>query len=100
MALGCDTGGSIRTPSSMCGIVGLKATFGLVPRTGIFPMEMSLDHVGPMARNVEDVAAMLTAIAGYDGLDPQQGQVQIGNYLESLDLGAHGLRVGAVSYTH
>ena len=96
MALGCDTGGSIRTPSSMCGIVGLKATFGLVPRTGIFPMEMSLDHVGPMARNVEDVAAMLTAIAGYDGLDPQQGQVQIGNYLESLDLGAHGLRVGVL----
>lgn len=59
MAVGADQGGSIRNPSARCGIVGLKPTLGLVPYTGIFPMEFALDHVGPMARTVYDVALLL-----------------------------------------
>lgn len=59
MALGTDQGGSIRNPSGRCGIVGLKPTFGLVPYTGIIPMEFSLDHVGPMAKNVHDLSLLL-----------------------------------------
>lgn len=59
MAVGADQGGSIRNPSGRCGIVGLKPTLGLVPYTGIFPMEFTLDHVGPMARTVQDVALLL-----------------------------------------
>ena len=61
MALGGDQGGSIRVPAAMCGIVGLKPTFGLVPYTGICPAEYSIDHTGPMARNVHDVALLLEA---------------------------------------
>lgn len=59
MALGTDQGGSIRNPCGRCGIVGLKPTFGLVPYTGIIPMEFSLDHVGPMAKNVHDLSLLL-----------------------------------------
>ena len=62
MALGADQGGSIRIPSAACGIVGLKPTYGLVPYTGIFPMEFTLDHTGPMARTVYDTALMLEVI--------------------------------------
>ena len=61
MALGGDQGGSIRIPAAMCGIVGLKPTFGLVPYTGICSIEYSIDHTGPMARNVHDVALLLEA---------------------------------------
>lgn len=66
MALGSDQGGSIRMPSSCCGLVGLKPTFGLVPFTGCMSMVTCLDHVGPMARNVTDCALMLEIIAGFD----------------------------------
>ena len=69
-SLGSDTGGSIRFPSQCCGLVGLKPTWGLVSRHGVFPLAPSLDHVGPMARRVEDVAAVLSVIAGRDDLDP------------------------------
>jgi len=73
MAVGADQGGSIRNPSARCGIVGLKPTLGLVPYTGIFPMEFTLDHVGPMARTVYDVALLLEVMAGSDdGLDCRQ----------------------------
>ncbi|XP_061179044.1 amidase-like [Saccostrea echinata] len=73
VAIGGDQGGSIRIPSSWCGIVGLKPTFGLVPYTGIIPMEITIDHAGPMARTVKDCAILLEAIAGYDnGNDPRQ----------------------------
>ncbi|KAF2771958.1 amidase signature enzyme [Teratosphaeria nubilosa] len=72
MAVGCDQGGSIRIPSSMCGIVGLKPTWGLVPYTGIISLEATIDHAGPMARNVPDAAKFLDAIAGPDGLDDRQ----------------------------
>lgn len=73
IALGTDQGGSIRNPCGRCGIVGLKPTFGLVPYTGIIPMEFSLDHVGPMAKNVHDLSLLLEVIAGPDdGLDYRQ----------------------------
>ncbi|RWP99094.1 amidase [Mesorhizobium sp.] len=72
IAIGGDQGGSVRIPASWCGLVGLKPTWGLVPYTGAFPIEPSLDHLGPMARTVEDVALMLEVIAGRDGLDPRQ----------------------------
>src|SRR5690606_30058414 len=69
-ALGTDTGGSIRGPASFCGIAGLKPTFGLVSRHGVLPNSYSFDHVGPMARTVEDCAILLEALAGYDPRDP------------------------------
>ena len=96
MALGCDQGGSIRIPASWCGIYGLKPTHGLVPYTGIFPIEITLDHCGPMARTVEDLALLLAAIAGPDGLDPRQGGIRGGDYLKDLRAGARGLRIAVV----
>src|SRR6266496_2878280 len=72
LAIGGDQGGSVRIPSSWCGIYGLKPTYGLVPYTGVFPIELTLDHTGPMARTAADVALLLEAIAGSDGLDPRQ----------------------------
>jgi amidase len=72
IAIGGDQGGSVRIPASWCGLVGLKPTWGLVPYTGAFPIEPSLDHLGPMARTVDDVALALDVIAGRDGLDPRQ----------------------------
>jgi amidase len=72
LALGGDQGGSIRIPSCWCGTVGHKPTYGLVPYTGAFPLEYTLDHLGPIARTVTDAAAFLEAIAGRDGLDPRQ----------------------------
>lgn len=74
MAIGCDQGGSIRIPSSMNGIVGLKPTWGLVPYTGIISFECTIDHAGPMARNVRDAALLLEVIAGPDGIDDRQPQ--------------------------
>ena len=68
-AIGSDTGGSIREPAAFCGIVGLKPTYGRVSTRGVFPLSWSLDHVGPLCRNVKDAALMLEAIAGYDVLD-------------------------------
>ncbi|TCJ18904.1 amidase [Rubrobacter taiwanensis] len=96
MAIGGDQGGSIRIPSSWCGAYGLKPTRGLVPYTGIFPIELTLDHTGPIAATVEDVALLLAAIAGEDGLDPRQRDVQVGDYTGALEGGAEGLRVGVV----
>ncbi|MFF3013439.1 amidase [Streptomyces sp. NPDC057939] len=69
-ALGTDTGGSIRVPAALNGVVGLKPTYGLVPRHGVTPLSWSLDHVGPLTRTVEDAALVLTALAGYDPCDP------------------------------
>ena len=70
LALGTDTGGSVRNPASACGIVGLKPTYGLVSRRGVFPLSFTLDHVGPMTRTVADNALLLDAIAGHDPADP------------------------------
>ena len=97
LAIGGDQGGSIRIPASWCGIVGLKPTHGLVPYTGVFPIELTLDHTGPMARTVKEVALLLEAIAGPDGLDPRQYDVQVANsYTAALTGEAKGLRVGIV----
>jgi aspartyl-tRNA(Asn)/glutamyl-tRNA(Gln) amidotransferase subunit A len=93
-ALGSDTGGSIRVPSSHCSIVGLKPTYGRVSRFGVIPLSWSLDHAGPMARNVEDCAVMLQAIAGYDPKDPAAANVAVTDLCAGLKDGIKGLRVG------
>jgi aspartyl-tRNA(Asn)/glutamyl-tRNA(Gln) amidotransferase subunit A len=100
MALGTDTGGSVRNPASCCGIVGLKPTYGLVSRRGVFPLSFTLDHIGPMTRTVEDNALMLEAIAGHDPLDPGSAAVPAGHYRAALDRGAKGLRIGFVRHFH
>jgi amidase len=98
MAVGCDEGGSIRVPAAFCGIVGLKPTWGLVPFTGIFPLEMTIDHVGPKSRTVHDCALMLEAMAGPDGLDPRQNAaLQCQPYSALLKDGVEGLRIGILN---
>jgi len=96
MAIGGDQGGSIRIPSCWCGTYGLKPTYGLVPYTGVFPIELTLDHVGPIAASVSDVALLLSAIAGEDGLDPRQ-EVRVGDYQNALERGVEGVRIGVVA---
>lgn len=97
MAIGGDQGGSIRIPSCWCGTYGLKATYGLVPYTGVFPIELTLDHTGPIAGTVADVALLLEAIAGRDGLDPRQAEApQPQAYSQALDGDIAGLRIGIV----
>ena len=83
MALGSDTGGSVRNPASACGIVGLKPTYGLVSRRGVFPLSFTLDHVGPLTRTVADNALMLEVIAGHDPLDPGSAAAPAGHYRRS-----------------
>ncbi|KMO42605.1 hypothetical protein VQ02_02745 [Methylobacterium variabile] len=90
LALGTDTGGSIRVPAAWCGITGLKPTRGLVPRTGVAPLSWTLDHVGPMARSAEDLARVMPWIAGPDGADPHAA----GRYDAARGRGLAGLRVG------
>jgi amidase len=71
--IGADQGGSIRIPSSLCGVYGLKPSYGLIPYTGCIPIDVSVDYLGPIARSVENVALLLEAVAGFDdGLDPRQ----------------------------
>ncbi len=94
LAIGGDQGGSIRVPAALCGIYGLKPTFGLVPYTGAFPLDMSVDHLGPMGRSVRDVATLLEVIAGPDGSDPRQAGVEVRPYVAGLDEPVSGLRVG------
>ncbi|MBL7255380.1 amidase [Paractinoplanes lichenicola] len=94
MTLGADQAGSIRMPASWSGVVGLKPTYGLVPYTGIAPLDGFFDHVGPMTRTVADNARFLTVLAGPDGIDPRQSGVRAGDYLGALDHGVRGLRVG------
>ncbi|QNU64587.1 amidase [Vreelandella titanicae] len=94
MALGGDQGGSIRLPASWSGCYGIKGTHGLVPYTGIFPIELTLDHVGPMARTAEDCARMLEVLVGSDGLDPRQYDVRTAKYTETLSEDLTGIRIG------
>ena len=97
MAIGGDQGGSIRMPSCWCGIYGIKPTYGLVPYIGIAPIELTIDHAGPMARTVADVASLLEVIAGPDGLDPrQQAGLQGEAYTLGLSGKIDGLRLGIV----
>ena len=96
MALGGDQGGSIRMPASFCGIYGMKATHGLVPYTGVMPIEITIDHVGPMTRNVVDNALLLEVLAGPDGFDPRQYDVKVQPYTQMLQGGVAGMRIGVV----
>ncbi len=98
LATGGDQGGSIRMPASYSGIVGHKPTHGLVPYTGAFPIEQTIDHVGPMTSTVADAALMLSVIAGPDGHDPRQPRDLVPqDYLAAIGRGAQGLRVGVVT---
>ena len=100
MALGTDTGGSVRNPASACGIVGLKPTYGLVSRRGVFPLSFTLDHVGPLTRTVADAALMLDALAGHDPADPGSAATPARNFGRLLDRGVRGLRIGFVRHFH
>ena len=93
-ALGSDTGGSIRTPSTHCGVVGIKPTYGRVSRHGVVPLSWSLDHAGPMARSVEDCAILLQGIAGYDRKDPASADVAVPDFRSQMNEGIRGLRIG------
>lgn len=101
LALGTDTGGSIRNPAAMCGVVGLKPTYGLVSRRGVFPLSFTLDHVGPMTRSVTDAALALDAIAGHDPGDPGSARAPDGgSFTRALEQGVRGLRIGFVRHFH
>jgi aspartyl-tRNA(Asn)/glutamyl-tRNA(Gln) amidotransferase subunit A len=93
-ALGSDTGGSIRIPAALCGCVGLKPTFGRASLFGAVPLSWSLDHPGPLARTVRDVALAMTTIAGYDPRDPVSADRPVEDLLAGIDRGARTLRVG------
>ena len=93
-ALGSDTGGSIRIPSSLCGLTGIKPTYGRVSRAGALPLAWSLDHVGPMCRSAADCALMLGAMAGYDPRDPSSSVLPVPDYVAALTGEVKGLRVG------
>lgn len=96
-SVGSDSAGSIRTPAAMCGICGLKPTFGRVSRAGALPMSYSLDHCGPMARTSRDVALLLTAMAGFDPTDPASVDEPVPDFLAGLTHGIDGLRIGWVT---
>ncbi len=93
-AMGSDTGGSIRTPSSHCAIVGIKPTYGRCSRSGVIPLSWSLDHTGPMARTVEDCAIMLQVLAGYDPMDEASANVPVPIFHTGMKDGIKGLRIG------
>lgn len=98
--IGTDTGGSIRGPAALCGIAGLKPTYGLVSRAGVAPAAFSLDHIGPMAWTAEDCAIMLQAIAGHDARDPASANRPIPDYTTALGRDIKGLRVGVIHHFH
>ena len=96
LTLGSDTNGSIRVPSSLCGVFGLKPTYGRLPRTGSYPFVASLDHLGPFARNVADLAAAYDAMQGPDADDPAQAQRAAEPTVTTLQHGVQGLRIGVL----
>ena len=96
MAMGSDTGGSIRGPAALCGIVGLKPTYGRVSRRGVFPLAYSLDHCGPLTWSVEDAALTLQVIAGYDPRDPASAEVPVPDFKAALGDGLDGVRIGYI----
>ncbi|HED2544772.1 amidase [Raoultella planticola] len=97
MAIGCDQGGSIRIPSAFCGTYGMKPTHGLVPYTGIMPIEATIDHAGPITANVRDNALMLETISGSDGLDPRQYAPAVETYTAALGKGVCNLKIGLLT---
>ena len=100
LAIGTDTGGSVRNPASLCGIVGLKPTYGRVSRRGVFPLAFSLDHVGPMTRDVADNALLLQVIAGHDAHDPGSVERPVPYFAAGLERGVKGLKVGLIRHFH
>jgi len=94
MAMGSDTGGSIRGPAGYCGTIGLKPTYGLVSRRGVFPLSYTLDHCGPLSWTVEDSAIAMEVIAGFDPLDPASADVAVPDFRGKLGKGVQGLRLG------
>src|SRR5438132_7754131 len=94
VALGSDTGGSIRIPAALCGITGIKPTYGRASRAGVLPLAWSMDHVGPMARSAADCAIVLRAMAGYDPADPTTSVLPVPDYGAALTGEIKGLRVG------
>jgi amidase len=96
MAIGGDQGGSIRMPASFCGVYGMKPTYGLVPYTGIIPIEIFFDHTGPMTANVTDNALLLEVIAGDDGYDPRIKAPQVKPYSQAMGRGAKDLKIAIV----
>ena len=99
-AVGTDTGGSIRGPAAVCGVAGLKPTYGRVSRRGVFPNTFSMDHCGPLARSAEDIALFLGVIAGFDPADPGSEDVAVPDYPAELNGGVRGLRLGLVEDWH
>ncbi|MCD5994254.1 amidase [Pseudomonas sp. CDFA 602] len=98
LGIGTDQGGSVRIPAAYSGIYGIKPTHGLIPYTGIMPIEMTLDHAGVMSANVADNALLLEVLAGADGLDPRQDRhMPVQPYTQALGKGLKGLRIGVVS---
>ena len=97
---GSDTGGSIRGPSALCGLAGIKPTYGLCSRTGVVPLAFSLDHTGPMAWTVEDCALLLATMAGHDPADPASATRPPPDLPAALSRGAKGLRIGIVRAWH
>jgi len=97
---GSDTGGSIRGPAALCGIAGIKPTYGLCPRTGILPLSFSLDHAGPMAWTAEDCALLLQAMAGHDPADPASAAREVPDFSARLGQEVKGLRIGVVRHWH
>jgi aspartyl-tRNA(Asn)/glutamyl-tRNA(Gln) amidotransferase subunit A len=92
-SMGSDTGGSIRIPASLCGVVGLKPTYGRVSLRGVIPLSWNLDHAGPMGRCVQDVAILLQSVAGYDPQDAWSLDMPVGDYLSLPDQGIKGWRI-------
>jgi len=100
LALGSDTGGSVRNPASCCGIVGMKPTYGLVSRRGVFPLSYTLDHIGPLTRTVADSALVLDAIAGHDPADPASAPSTARDFGREIGCGVKGLRIGFIRHFH
>jgi aspartyl-tRNA(Asn)/glutamyl-tRNA(Gln) amidotransferase subunit A len=98
--IGTDTGGSIRGPAALCGIAGLKPTYGLVSRAGVAPAAFSLDHIGPMAWTAEDCALMLQALAGHDPRDPASADRPVPDYTAQLGKSVKGLKIGIIHHFH
>lgn len=96
LAMGSDTGGSVRIPASFCGTVGIKPTFGRISRVGIVPHSWSLDHPGPLTRTVEDAAIAMNVLAGYDPRDPACQDQPVRDYTASIGASLRGLRIGVI----
>ena len=94
LAIGTDTGGSIAIPAAFCGVVGLKPTFGRIPRSGIMPLSWTLDHAGPLTRSTLDAALALKVMAGADARDPTSASAPVDDYVGNIDAGLHTICIG------